>query len=208
MPQNGIRMDGITALAHGLAKNPGLEYIDLQDNTFTFEGELTGVQAWTDALSSWPELKTLNLSDCVLSGDGEVPLLVSKLAEGSNPKLRTLQLQNNNLEAATFELFANTIATTLQGLMSLELQWNEQEEDDEFLEAVGLTMKARGGKLVVSDEDEEEEEKEAEEEIKEEEETKEEKEAVLAEAVQPAPAPTKKDDTDELAELLGKVEIK
>ena len=186
MPQNGIRMDGITSLARGLAKCSTLQHIDMQDNTFTFEGELTGVEAWADALSSWPDLESLNLSDCVLSGDGEVPALVTILAGGSNPKLHSLSLQNNNLETETFSLLAENIRGGLKSLKSLELQWNDIEEDDEHLGKIGKSMKERGGKLLVSDEDEEEEEQEEQEKKSE----------------------TTKDQTDELADLLSRVEIK
>lgn len=195
MPQNGIWIDGITALAGGLAKNPELRHIDFQDNTFTKEGALGGVQAWADSLPSWPELHTLNLSDCVLSGKGEIPSLVSTLAEGSNPKLRSLSLQNNNLEGETFALIKEHIAGNLKGLMYLELQWNDIEEDDENLDSIGFTMKQRGGKLFVNDEDEEEDE------VAQEAEEEEEKEPV-------APSPATKDVADELADLMKKVEIK
>ncbi|KAG7440903.1 RNI-like protein [Guyanagaster necrorhizus] len=205
MPQNGIRMAGITALARGLAKNPGLQFIDLQDNTFTDDGQLKGVEAWTESLASWPELTALNLSDCVLSGEGELPQLVTAIAEGSNPKLHTLQLQNNNLEAETFALFAEHISGNLKGLKLLELQWNDAEDDDVSLETVRLSMKQRGGKLIVDDEEEEEEEEEAEEE-EEKEEVKEEQEAVLASTIE-EPTPKKPDTTDELADLMSKVEI-
>ena len=127
MPQNGIRMSGITALANGLAKNAGLLHVDLQDNTFTEEGDLSGVAAWAAALKAWPALHTLNLSDCVLSGEGEVPAVIEALVAGSNPKLHTLQLQNNNLEAArmsiaTVEQLADAIAGELATLRRLELQ--------------------------------------------------------------------------------------
>ena len=157
MPQNGIRVEGITALAKGLAKCPSLTHIDLQDNTFTAEGDESGVKAWAEALSSWPELHTLNFSDCMLSGDGEVPLIIQALASGSNPKLHTLQLQNNNLETQTFALLAKNISTHLLSVRSLELQWNEQEGEDADLETIGQSLKLRGGKLFVSDEDEEDE---------------------------------------------------
>lgn len=190
MPQNGIRMDGITALAHGLAKCPDLTYIDLQDNAFMADGELTGVEAWSESLRSWPALHTLNLSDCVIAGDdGEVPLIVTTIATGSNPKLHTLQLQNNNLDTQTFEVLARGIAhpTNLKSLMVLELQWNEIEEgvEDEHLETLALTLKQRGGKLFVSDDDEEDEDEEDEKTV-------------------PAVADKTADD---LAELLGKVTI-
>lgn len=197
MPQNGIRMDGITALARGLAKCPDLQHIDFQDNTFTDDGAVAGLEAWTEALPSWSELRTLNLSDCVLSTDGEVPILLTALSTGSNPKLHTLQLQNNNLESQTFSLLAGTISTALISLMSLELQYNDQEEDDEHLETIALTLKQRGGKLFASDDDDEEEEEGEKEEEKEETEKAEEK------------GPTAADKAaDALADLLSKVDIR
>ncbi|KAG6891510.1 hypothetical protein C0992_005043 [Termitomyces sp. T32_za158] len=198
MPQNGIRMDGIAALGRGLAKCPNLEHVDLQDNVFMDDGEITGLDAWTEAISSWPELRMLNLSDCYLSTDGEVPILLSALARGSNSKLHTLQLQNNNLEGETFKLFAENISTTLMSLMSLDLQDNDQEEEDEHLEKIALSMKQRGGKLLAYEEDLEEEEEEEEE----------------AEAAEPVKEEEVKEPTaadkaaDDLADLLSKVEIK
>ena len=191
MPQNGIRMDGITALARGLAKCPNLRHLDLQDNTFTSDGKVSGIAAWTDALTSWPELHTLNLSDCVLSTDGEIPTLVAAIANGSNPAIHTLQLQNNNLDTATFELLATSVSSSLSGLMKLELQWNEIDEDDEYLETIALTLKQRGGKLYAADEEEEEEEEEDQEP---EEDVKEEK-------------PVKDETEDDLANLMSKVNL-
>ena len=38
MTQNGINHPGITALARALAKNPNMEVLDLNDNTFTAKG--------------------------------------------------------------------------------------------------------------------------------------------------------------------------
>ena len=38
MPQNGITAGGIAALAQAFGKNPNLQIIDLNDNTFTQEG--------------------------------------------------------------------------------------------------------------------------------------------------------------------------
>jgi Ran GTPase-activating protein 1 len=188
-------MEGITVLAHGLKKNSGLRFIDLQDNTFTADGEVTGVEVWAGALQSWPELRVLNLSDCVLSGEGEVPALLETLVKSSNPELHTLQLQNNNLETATFELLAKHVGEKMGKLTRLELQWNDAEEDDESLENLALVLKARGGKLYVTDEDEEEEE-EAEAEEPEEEEAK------------PKQVPTAVDKaTDDLADLLNRVSL-
>jgi len=208
--QNGIRMEGITVLAKGLAQNLRIQHIDLQDNTFAVDGVLTGVEAWTEALASWPELHTLNLSDCVLSADGEVPTLVEALAGGSNPKLRTLQLQNNNLEAATFAVLAQAISKGLKSLMTLELQWNDVEEDDENLENISLSLKQRGGKLFASDEEDEDSEAEKAEEDKVEEieaVAEEEEAATKAETTTSPPAEQAKpkDSADDLADMFSKV---
>jgi len=164
MPQNGIGMEGIMALAKGLAQIPSLRHIDLQDNTFTSNGELHGVDAWAQSLKFWPKLQILNLSDCFLSTDGEVPRLLKVLAQGSNPGLRLLHLQNNNLDSASFDLLAQNIGDNLKNLALLELQWNDLSEDDESLETLDLALKARGGKLYVTDDDEEEGEEEEEQE--------------------------------------------
>ncbi|KAJ3893026.1 hypothetical protein GG344DRAFT_75382 [Lentinula edodes] len=206
MPQNGIRMDGITALAGGLAKNRNLQYIDLQDNTFTFEGGLTGVKAWANSLRAWPDLHTLNLSDCFLSANGEVPELVTVLAEGSNPKLHSLQLQNNNLEGETSQLLAENIMENMRNLKYLELQWNDFEEEDEHLRALRVSMKQRGGKLSVTDEDEDEEEQE---DAEEEAEARAEKEAELEMDLEEKAfqGKTEKYEADELANLMSKVEL-
>ncbi|KAF9778712.1 hypothetical protein BJ322DRAFT_1014467 [Thelephora terrestris] len=155
MPQNGIRMDGIANLAHGLARCPNLEYLDLQDNTF---GEVGSV-AMADALSVWTELTFLNFSDCVLSNEGEgVSAITETIANGSNPKLQTLQLQNNNMETDSFALLAEGISK-LPSLKRLELQWNEVDDDeDENLQTLVQSLKQRGGKAFLNDEEEEEEE--------------------------------------------------
>ena len=209
MVQNGIRMDGITALARGLAKCPDIEYIDLQDNTFTVDSELSDVETWAEALVSRPNLHTLNLSDCVLSAEGEVPEIINALSLGTNPKLHTLQLQNNNLETRTFAVLAGAVSKGIQNLKTLELQWNDVEEEDENLENISLSLKQRGGKLFISDEDEAEEEEEEEEEEKEEGGEEAEKEAKEEAAkVDETPIEQKQPDSaDALAELFSKVTI-
>jgi Ran GTPase-activating protein 1 len=154
LPQNGIRMDGIASLARGLAQCPQLEHLDLQDNTFSRFGS----QAMAKALVAWQGLRVLNLSDCVLADEGEgVSPMIEAIAEGFNPKLHTLQLQNNNMGTTSFALLAAGIPK-LARLMSLELQWNEvDDEDDEGLQTLLDTFKLRGGKLYLNDEDEEDE---------------------------------------------------
>jgi len=159
MPQNGIRMDGIANLAGGLAHCPHLEYLDLQDNTFGEDGSI----AMAKALPAWTELTFLNFSDCVLSNEGEgVSAVIKTIAIGSNPKLQTLQLQNNNMEIGSFAILAKGIPK-LPSLKTLELQWNEvDDEEDENVQTLVQSLKQKGGKVLLNDEDEEEEEDEEE----------------------------------------------
>jgi Ran GTPase-activating protein 1 len=159
MPQNGIRMAGSVKLAEGLAKNAALEVLDLQDNTLSQPGD----QAFAAALASWPSLHTLNLSDCVLSEEGEIPQVVDTLAKGSNHLLRTLQLQNNNLDNGTVSVLAEAIGTHLKMVTRIEFQENDAEEDEEATITLMENLTVRGGKFIFSDEDEEEEEEEEEE---------------------------------------------
>ena len=204
MPQNGIWMAGIKELARGLSKCPHLRYLDLQDNTFTNDTPegLSAVKAWADALPQFPCLATLNLSDCVLSHDGEAPSILETLAKGSNLKLVDLQLQNNNLDAKSVELLANSISTHLSGLKRLDLLANDADEEEEGYDTIREALSGRGGRLIVTDDDEEEEKaalaaKEEEEAEEEEEEKKEEK-----------PTPIADKAADALAALLEKVHIK
>jgi len=196
LPQNGIRRAGSVVLAEGLAKNAALEVLDLQDNTLCQPGD----QAFANALPSWPDLHTLNLSDCVLSEEGEVPQVIEALANGSNPLLRTLQLQNDNLENGSVAVLARAIGTHLKAVTRIEFQENDAEEDDAAIETLKENLIVRGGKFLFSDEDEEEEEEE-EDELQDAEEGD-----VSAEFVEVSEG---KDDVeaDELANLLDKVSL-
>lgn len=175
MPQNGIRMEGIVALAHGLAKCPGLKIVDMQDNCFSDDGGKAGNLAWAAGLRLWTGLRELNLSDCVLaSGDGdwEVPRVVEELGEGSNPGLRKLWLQNDNLGVEAFEVLAKGIEGGLMGgLRVLDLMDNDVDVEEEGEEVVGrlrAAMKGRKGRFLATDEDEDvsdDEEEEEEEEM-------------------------------------------
>lgn len=207
MPQNGIRMAGISSLVHGLAANVDLAHLDLQDNTFADEGSKT--MAAELNRGSWPLLRVLNLSDCVIGEEGEVSPVVEALAKGLHTKLETLQLQNDNLESQAFSLLAGVVSK-LPLLRRVEAQWNEVDEDDESVAALLAALRKQGGKLIIND-DEEEEEEESEEEDKEEAEEA----AVPAAKTAPeaiAPAPTEKTTADKaadaLADMLEKVSIR
>ena len=190
MPQNGIRMTGIAALVHGISACKNLEALDLQDNTCGEEGS----EAISEVLSSWTSLESLNLSDCHLAEEGEISQVVKTLSKGSNPKLKVLELQNNNLEAQSFSLLAEGIGERLPNLKRLEVQWNDIEEDDEGIQSLIGTLRKRGGKLILDDEEEEEEEEE-------EEGTEQEAEATKVESKETV------DEADALAEALNKVSI-
>ncbi|EKM51605.1 uncharacterized protein PHACADRAFT_150139 [Phanerochaete carnosa HHB-10118-sp] len=199
MPQNGIRMDGISALVQGISACKGLELLDLEDNTF---GRL-GSKTMAGVLKRWPSLHTLNLSDCHLTKEGDISPIVEILADGSNPNLHTLRLQNNNFETQTYQLLSGGIESGLGMLKLLELQWNDIEEEDEGLEILSRVLKGRGGKLVVDDEEEEEEE--AEEEGRKPD--QESKSPIPSEPSSPK-QPAAKAEDDKLADMMSKVSIK
>lgn len=137
MPQNGIRMEGIAALAKGLAECPHLEVLDLQDNTAT----RSGTRAIVRQLTNWPSLREINLSDCLLGKAGGIALATS-LSAGSNPKLETLKLQYGEFDRRTIELLALAISQHLKDLTTLEINGNQADPEDECIdklrEALGL----------------------------------------------------------------------
>jgi Ran GTPase-activating protein 1 len=215
LPQNGIRQEGMIALARGLAKNPKLRVLEIADNAMNIDDGTEGTQAFADALSSWPDLERLDLSDCVLAHEeaDAPPSLFDALAKGTNKKLHTLLLQNNNLDVAAFKKLGDDVVGKLPALRRLEVQWNEVEEGEEAVEALRDALVARGGKLFLTDEDEEEagEPEKAEEE---DEETKEEPEPEKgptteadAKADVKTGVPVVDKTADDLADLLSKVSI-
>lgn len=95
MVQNGIRQKGISVLLReGLKECPGLEVLDLQDNTFT----LVGAKSLTEVVGGWRELTELGVGDCLLGGKGTV-LLAEALGKGANLALRVLRLQYNEFDS-------------------------------------------------------------------------------------------------------------
>lgn len=166
MPQNGIRMDGAEALGQGLVACSELQIVNFQDNAFIDvemdEEGRKAVRAWGEAVkTSWPKLRFLDLSDCMLSnGEGEVPPLLEAFNDPNTKNLQNLQelrLQNNNLDAKSYEVLAQAV-TKLTKLKRLDLQDNDDVEDNEHLDDIAEHLKAHGGKLIRTEEDEEEEE--------------------------------------------------
>lgn len=198
MPQNGIRMDGIAALALGLANNPNLESLDLQDNC----AKGAGTRALAKALASWPVLRSLNLSECLLGGRAGIALAIA-LSRGSNPKLETLKLQLGELDHRSLSILAKAIHDHGSEITTLELNANRADPEDQCIQDIKAALAVHGHEDALDELDEMEEyeeEEESEEEEKgaeEEEEQEEEKE------------PKVKDDkeADDLAELLAKTSI-
>lgn len=205
MPQNGIRTDGISKLVLGISECKGLEYLDLQDNTF---GEL-GSKTMAEVLDQWPSLHTLNLADCILAEEGSISPVVETLAKGSNPNVHTLMLQNNNFETETFSIFARNIDSAFMALRLLEIQWNEIEDDDEGIALLRRVLKSRGGRLVVEDEeDDEDEDEEQEAEQKDEDTRAEEQERTKKDEEEQEPQKSVADEaSDAIADLLAQVSI-
>ncbi|KAI7816606.1 putative ran GTPase activating protein 1 [Gamsiella multidivaricata] len=192
MPQNGIRMEGIEALAAGLTKCPGLEILDLQDNTFTKRG----CRAFAAALPAWKELRRLNFGECLLSNRGAI-LLSHALAQGHNPKLESIDFTYAEMrENAVLEL-ASVISAHLSNLTKLELNGNQVEEDSAAIDAIRDALSRHGHEDALGDLDDMEEPDSGEEE-EEEEEKEEEGEEEKEEG--------KKVD-DELARLAAKLEV-
>ncbi|KAI5121158.1 hypothetical protein M0805_007155 [Coniferiporia weirii] len=198
MPQNGIRMGGIAALAAGLASNPNLESLDLQDNC----AKGSGTRALAKALSSWPELRTLNLSECLLGGRAGIAL-TSALSRGSNPKLETLKLELGELDNRSLSILAEAIRDHGAELTTLEINANRADPEEKCIEDIKAALEKHGhedalGELDEMEEYEEEEESEEEEkDAEEEEEVEENKESVVKD----------NQEADDLADLMAKVSI-
>lgn len=203
MPQNGIRMEGIAIIAKGLTSCTSLESLDLQDNTATE----SGTRAVSVALASWPHLRALNLSDCLLGPHGGVAL-ASALARGGNTKLETIKLQYGEFDKRAINIFAEAIANHLPNLTTLELNGNRADPEDECIANIREALESHGhgdaldelDDMEEYDEDEEEESLAVEEgeDLDKEEELKTEKKTAVPGEIDPA---------DALADILGSVAI-
>lgn len=224
MVQNGIRQDGIALLLRqGLGKCEGLEVCDLQDNTFT----ITGARALVDVVGNWGKLKELGVGDCLVGARGMVAV-AEALGKGKNAELRVLRAQYNEIDAKGVDaLFKAAKEGRLEGLRRVELNGNKFSEEDEGVEGLRLLLgdrkeaseEAGEGEWgldelsdLEEDSDEEEDGDQSEAESDEEEEVREGKaEKMLKEADQEENlnVPLEKDaEVDDLADQLGKAEIK
>lgn len=203
LPQNGIRPEGIEKLAIGLSHNPNLQHLDLQDNTAT----VTGTRAISKALSSWPRLRTLNLSDLLLGGQGGIALALA-LGHGANTSLETLKLQYGELDKRALDILAKAIHDHLPELTTLELNGNKADPEDECIENIKAALQSHGHEDALDELDDMEEVDEEEEEAEEaEEEEAEEEETERAEAQAPETTVAVDQTTDVLADMMKKVSL-
>lgn len=160
MVQNGIRMEGIAALAKGLRACKNLETLDLQDNT----AAEVGSRAIASSLKYWPNLKHLNLSDCLLRPRGAITLATA-LLEGKNNSLESLKLQSDEVDARAITLLADAVASCLKKLSVVELNGNRVEAEDESMVKLREAFEANGFEDAIDEiDDVEEVDEEAEEE--------------------------------------------
>jgi Ran GTPase-activating protein 1 len=216
MVQNGIRQEGITHLiTRGLNNLSALEVLDLQDNTFTAKG----ARALSDVIPKWKGLKELGVGDCLLSARGGI-MLGEALKAGKNTGLEVLRLQYNDIDGRSIKALADA-QDKLPKLRRIELNGNKFSEDDVSIEVLKEALDARRAKdgppmedgehedwgmdeLDELDEDEDEEEEELSED-------EDEKESILKkadEAEEENVGQEKSKAVDDLADLLGKTEIK
>ncbi|CAD6566284.1 MAG: hypothetical protein CYPHOPRED_000544 [Cyphobasidiales sp. Tagirdzhanova-0007] len=234
MVQNGIRMEGISALAKGLQACPNLEILDLQDNTAAYSGS----RAIATALKAWPKLKHLNLSDCLLRPEGALSLM-NALMNGHNNLLESLKLQSDEIDVRAVNILADAVKVHLKKLSTIELNGNRVEADDESMQRLQSALVANGFEDAIDEIDDVEEVDEEEDEEKEQEIQSEEDEVdykaeqiivlgsaetggedvrgnesdvvkkdKLAEESEPIASSVNDKEADELASLMAKVEIK
>jgi len=223
MTQNGIRVEGMTALLkNGLRNAPKLEVFDLQDNLLTVPGSLALVQV----IGGWGQLKELSIADTLLKARGGV-LLGEALAKGKNQNLETLRLQYNEITAKGLAAILQAAKTSLTKLKRVELNGNYFSEEDPSVEALGELLSDRreeaGGdaddeswgldELDELDEDEAEdddgdEDEDVDEDDGDDVEDKADKELKMVDQAENENVSQKKDaDVDELADALGKTHV-
>lgn len=151
MVQNGIRMRGLeTLVREGLAHNPQLRILDLQDNTAT----LRGAKAVADTLARWPHLVDLELSETLLRPKGG-QLIIDALAATRHASLARLGLAFCELSPANLRALAGVVYShAWPALASININGNSAEEDGPELTALRTALDAHGLADALADTDE------------------------------------------------------
>ena len=157
MPQNSIRPDGIAVLVQSLKKCRLLEHLDLQDNTFTKEGSIP----LANAVGQWPNLKVLNLADCLLKPAGACAILKG-LAKGNN-QLQHVNLSFNEISDKAAAYVPAMLANKTQ-LEAVLLNGNVFDAEGDAVGAIRRTLASLGKEDALDELDEMEEDEEEDEE--------------------------------------------
>ncbi|KAF7191354.1 Ran GTPase-activating protein 1 [Pseudocercospora fuligena] len=220
MVQNGIRQEGIAQLIqHGLSNCAELDTLDLQDNTFT----ALAAKTLSIIVPSWTQIRDLGVGDCLLSPRGG-RMLGEALAKAGNKKLEVLRLQYNEIDTKGLKAISEAAqGSALPRLRRVELNGNKFAEEDPSIEKLREVLETRKEEKAEEypgvDEDDEDnwgideldELDDDDEEDEEEDEIEDEEEKVVkdADTAEDEPVAAKKDKVvDELADALGKTEIK
>merc|ERR1712137_30105 len=117
-----LKVDGAEALSYGLRYLKNLRELDLASNSIPPEGLI----AILEALQECTELEVLNLNDNSLKAEGVSALisLIQKL-----PKLRSLNIGDNSLEDSGCLEFLQGIKDSAPLLESLDMSYNEMNND-------------------------------------------------------------------------------
>lgn len=217
MTQNGIRSEGISHLiSSGLSHCDGLEVLDMQDNTFTFQG----ARALAKALQGWAGLKELGVGDDLLGGRGAIKVFEA-LGSGNNENIEILRMQYNDINPAGLKALLDAAKDAMPKLRRVELNGNKFEEEDPSIEDLAQLLSDRKDDLGKDDdpddhwglddldelEGEDSDEDEADELEEEEEEEEEARERLVKEdeEAEDQPVSEKKDpEVDDLASKLEK----
>lgn len=195
--QNGIRMKGIeTIVLDGLAHNPNLRIVDMQDNTAT----LRGARAVAKALPKWPLLSELQLSETLLRPRGG-RMIIETLSKGYK-RMTKLGFAFCDLGPESLTGLSDVVRG-MPALEHVDVNGNFVEEDGPELEALREALRAIGKAEALADTDEMD--PEGLEDLSEDEDISDRESEDEAEAEEPVVAPAKEDD--ELAKELGAMGI-
>ena len=158
LPQNGIRPEGITALANAISVNSeNFTELNLSDNTI----KVDGAQSIANAIRSMHRLKHLNLGDCLLGTEGGI--LIADAIEQGHEQLEHVDLVFNEMGDEAAYALIKALSNKKQ-LKRVELNGNEFSakvlaalEESSLGELLG-TMSDNEGDEDDEDDDEEDDE--------------------------------------------------
>lgn len=125
-----------TIVLHGLAKNPNLRVVDLQDNTAT----LRGARAVAEVLPQWTKLTELELSETLLRPRGG-RMIIESLVASQLTGMTKIGLAFCDLGPDSLAALPKALRTMLT-LEHLDVNGNFVEEDGPELEAIRQALEA------------------------------------------------------------------